>query len=764
MKAPLSWLREYVATPATDEEIARRLTVSSLEVERLLDVGVQDDGSNLGFFVVGRVVSAEPHPNADRLQLCQVDVGLPDPQQIVCGAWNFGAGATVAVGLPGAQLPGFPGPLEERPLRGQVSRGMILAEDEIGLGADHDGIMLLPDGLEPGTPLGDVLPLADRVLDVLPTMNRPDLLSMVGIAREIAALCGGELRLPSPEDPPSTGAVDVDVRVDDFEGCPRYIGRVFRNVTVGPSPQWLRSRLHLAGMRSISNVVDVTNYVMHVWGSPLHAFDRTKLAGGRILVRRARPGETLRTLDGTQRELLATDLVITDGERPVALAAIMGGLESEVEEATSDVLLEAANFEPIGVLRTSERLALRTEGSNKWEKGVDPYSAEPAAVLASRLLVDLAGAELAGHADVHDGLPARPRVSLRPERARQLIGLDVPDDEQRAILGGLGFELDGWDVTVPTWRARDVRREIDVVEEVARAVLDRVPHTMPLRRYVAGHLTPEQRFRRALEDVLVGAGFSEAYTWSLTPSDPDPRALRLSEPMSGEHAVLRTTLLAGLVEAARVNVDAGNTPVRLFELARVYLPAADGQLPEERWRVAGIASGGFAGARAAAEAIYAAFHIPLDARRARREELHPGKAAETDAGWLGELHPTLLEGSWGVFELDVEALMEPVPERILYDDVITYPANRQDLAVVVDEDVEAGALVAAAHEAAGATLREARVFDVYRGDQAGPGRKSVALHLTFQAPDRTLTDADAAEARDRIVALLAERHGAEPRG
>jgi phenylalanyl-tRNA synthetase beta chain len=234
--------------------------------------------------------------------------------------------------------------------------------------------------------------------------------------------------------------------------------------------------------------------------------------------------------------------------------------------------------------------------------------------------------------------------------------------------------------------------------------------------------------------------------------------------MSGEHAVLRTTLLAGLVEAARVNVDAGNTPVRLFELARVYLPAADGQLPEERWRVAGIASGGFAGARAAVEAIYAAFHIPLDARRARREELHPGKAAETDAGWLGELHPMLLEGSWGVFELDVEALMEPVPERILYDDVITYPANRQDLAVVVDEDVEAGALVAAAHEAAGATLREARVFDVYRGDQAGPGRKSVALHLTFQAPDRTLTDADAAEARARIVALLAERHGAEPRG
>ena len=762
MKAPLSWLREYVETSATDEQIARRLTISALEVERLLEVGVADEGGNLGHFVVGRVVSAEAHPNADRLQLCQVDVGNPDPQQIVCGAWNFGAGATVAVGLPGALLPGFPGPLDERKLRGEVSRGMILAEDEIGLGADHDGIMLLPDGLEPGTPLGEVLPLADRVLDVVTTMNRPDLLSLVGIAREVAALCDGELRLPDPVDPEPTGTVGVDIRVDDFGGCPRYIGRVFRNVVVGPSPQWLRARLHLAGMRSISNVVDVTNYVMHVWGSPLHAFDRSKLAGGRILVRRANVGETLRTLDGTQRELLPSDLLITDGERAVALAAIMGGLDSEVAEETSEVLLEAANFEPIGVLKTSERLALRTEGSNKWEKGVDPYAAEPAAILASRLLVDLAGAELVGHADVHAGLPERPRIVLRPERARRLIGLDVADEEQRTILESLDFELDGWEATVPTWRARDVTREVDLVEEVARAVLDRVPYTLPLRRSVAGHLSPEQRFRRALEDVLVGAGFSEAYTWSLTPSDPDSAALRVAEPMSGDHAVLRTTLLHGLVEAARVNVDAGNDPVRLFELARVYLPSGE-QLPNERWRVAGIAGGGFAAARAGVEAIYRTFHLPLEVRRATRDELHPGKAAETDAGWLGELHPTLLEGSWGVFELDVAALMEPLPERILFEDVITYPANRQDLAIVVDEDVEAGALVAAAREAGGAELREATVFDVYHGDQVGTGRKSVALHLVFQAPDRTLTDDDAAASRARIVTLLSERHGAELR-
>ncbi|HET8813117.1 MAG TPA: phenylalanine--tRNA ligase subunit beta [Gaiella sp.] len=764
MRVPVSWLREYVETGATDAEIARRLTVSSLEVDRLVGVGVTDEGGNLGRFVVGRVISADPHPNADRLQLCQVDVGNPDPQQIVCGAWNFGAGATVAVGLPGALLPGFPGPLEERPLRGEVSRGMILAEDEIGLGADHAGIMLLPDGIEPGTPLAAVLPLTDRVLDVTPTMNRPDLLSMVGIAREVAALCDGELRPPDPEDPPLVAAEPLDIGVDDFAGCPRYIGRAFRSIRVGPSPQWLRTRLHLAGMRSISNVVDVTNYVMHVWGSPLHAFDRALLAGGRILVRRAHEGETLRTLDGTLRELRPSDLLITDGEHPVALAAIMGGLDSEVSETTTEVLLEAANFEPIGVLRTSERLALRTEGSNRWEKGVDPYAAEPAAVLASRLLVDLAGAEPVGAVDVNDGLPERPRVTLRTERASRLIGLEVARDEQRSILERLGFEVDrAWAVTVPTWRARDVTREVDVIEEVARVVLDRVPHTMPLRRSVAGHLSVEQRFRRALEDILVGAGYSEAYTWSLTATDPDPDALRLPDPMSGDQAVLRTTLLQGLVDAARVNLDAGNESIRLFELARVYHPSGE-SLPDERWHLGGIAEGGFAVARAAVEAIHEAFHLPLDVERTTAPHLHPGKAAVTDAGWLGELHPTLLEGSWGVFELDVVRLMAPLPERILYDDVITYPAARQDIAILVPEDVEAGAILAAAHDAGGDELREARVFDVYRGAQVGEGRKSVALHLSFQASDRTLTDDETAALRGRIVGALGERFGAVLRG
>jgi phenylalanyl-tRNA synthetase beta chain len=579
----------------------------------------------------------------------------------------------------------------------------------------------------------------------------------------VAALLDGELHLPQPEDPPVVDPEPVDVTVEDFSGCPRYIGRIFRDVRIRPSPQWLRSRLYLADMRSISNVVDVTNYVMHVWGSPLHAFDRARLAGGRIVVRRARRGERLRTLDGVERLLEPADLVIADGERAIALAAIMGGEESEVSEQTTEILLEAANFEPLGILRTSERLALRTAGSNRWEKGVDPYLAEPAAVLASRMIVDLADARMTGHVDVHEELPAEPVVRFRPERAERVIGLEVPAEQQERILEGFGFEVDPeWDVTVPTWRARDVTREVDLIEEVARPLLDRVPHTLPRRRHVRGRLSKQQRLRRVVEDVLVGAGLSEAYTWSLVPSDPNPEAIRLPDPMTADQALLRTTILPGLVEAARTALDTGSQDVGLFEIARVYLPSGE-QLPDERWQLGAIVQGGYAAAKGVLEALYRALQLELRVRRGSHPLLHPGKAAATDAGVLGELHPSLLEGSWGVFELDLERLFEQVQDIVVYEDVITYPAVHQDIAVAVDEDVEVGALVDAAHEAAGSMLREARVFDVYHGEQIGEGRKSVAIHLSFQSPERTLTDEEAAELRGAIVDMLRERFGAELR-
>jgi phenylalanyl-tRNA synthetase beta chain len=755
MKVPMSWLREYANPEATNEEIAARLSVSTCEVERLVRRGISDTSG----FVVGKVLSAEKHPNADRLQLTVVDVGGKQ-QQIVCGAWNFGVGATVAVALPGSTLPsGLT--LERRELRGQMSEGMILAEDEVDLGTDHDGIMLLPDELEAGTPLVDVLPLAEDVLEIEATPNRPDLLSIYGLAREVSALFDVPLAPWPGVDPPRAGEEEITVDVEDFEGCPRYLARLFRDVAIGPSPIWLKARILAAGMRPISNVVDVTNYVMVALGSPLHAFDFDALRGGVVGVRRARDGEEVRTLDGQLRKLDSRDLVIKDGERAVALAAIMGGEETEVKSETTNLLLEAANFEPVGILHTSERLGLRTEGSNRWEKGVDPYLDEHAARLATQLIVETSGARWVGETDAHAQLPARPVVELRPARASELIGLDVPADEQFGTLRKLGFDVDGDTVTVPTWRARDVTREADLIEEVARFVLDEVPFTLPARRDAIGRLTREQLLRRTVEDVLVGCGLSEAYTPSLVADDPDPDALRLPLPLSSDQSVLRTTLLPSLVAAAERNRSVGNESVALFEIARVYLPTGE-QLPDEHWHVAGVVEGAYADAKGVVDTLLGALKIAPEIERGSNPLLHPGKTAKLPQGWIGEVHPAVATG-WAAFELDLGALAAAMPERILYEDVITFPSVLQDLAFIVDEDVPAATLAAAMREAAGVELRDVQVFDEYRGEQIGAGKRSLAFRVAFGSSERTLTDEDAAAIRSRIVAVLHDRHGAELR-
>ena len=759
MRVPISWLREYVPIEMTIPELADRLVSSTCELDKIETVGVADVDGNLGLFRVGRVLDAVKHPNADRLQLCQVDLGDGNPRQIVCGAWNFGAGATVGVALPGAVLPnGLQ--LEQRKVRGELSDGMILAEDEVELGTDHSGIMLLPNGLEPGTPLADVLPLTDTVLELQTSHNRPDLLAVYGIAREVAALYELELAPAPGTDPQGDADEPVEVTIEDFEACPRYVGRLFRGATIGPSPVWLRARLLAAGMRSISNVVDITNYVMLALGNPLHAFDYEKLAGGKIVVRRAKPGEKLRTLDGVDRELESYDLMIADGEHSVALAGIMGGEETEISADTTEILLEAANFEPYTIFRTSERLRLRTEGSNRWEKGVDPYLAEQAAKLATQLIVELTGARWVGHADVHAGLPDPPVVRFRTERTDAVLGIETPPDEQHAILLRLGFGVSGEKVSVPTWRARDVTREIDVVEEVARFRLGDVPARLPTRQAMFGRLSKHQRIRRQIEDVLVGFGYSEAYTWSLLPEESATGAVGLQEPLSSEQAVLRTSLIEGLLASARRNVDAGNDDIALFEQAHVYLPTGE-QLPEERWRVGGIAQGGFDFAKGTAEGLYAALGVEPSFRPA--DDLPaPGRGARTDEGWVASLREPELPGEWGAFELDVDALVDRVPDLIVYEDVITYPPVRQDLAFVVPDNVTAGELVASAHEAAG-ELREMRAFDVYRGDQVESGKKSIAFSVTFQSPERTLTDEDAAELRNRIVSALEQAFGAQLR-
>jgi phenylalanyl-tRNA synthetase beta chain len=750
LKVPLNWLREYVRFDATTEQLAHALSISSAEVNGVERRGVTSD---LSLFRVGRVLEAGKHPNADRLQLTTVDVGDEKPYQIVCGAWNFGAGATVAVALPGATLPnGLT--LERRKLRGEVSEGMILSEDEVDLGTDHTGIMVLDGALEPGTPLADVLPLVDDVLDIEATGNRPDLLSVYGIAREVAALMDGELVPHDLSEPNRDGDEPVDVRIEDYDGCPRYIGRLFRDVTLGESPMWLKARLRAAGVRAISNVVDVTNYVMLALGNPLHAFDFDTLHEGRIVVRRARAGEELRTLDGTLRVLEPADLLIADADRPIALAGIMGGAETEVSDTTTNVLLEAANFEPISLLRTSERLALRTEGSNRWEKGVDPHLAGPAAALAARLIVELAGARWTGDTDAQGTLPEPAVLTLRPELTTALLGLEVPEEEQSGILVRLGFERSNGGYRVPTWRARDVTREIDLVEEVARFKMEQIPFTLPDHDVSFGRLTRWQRLRRLVEDVLTGCGYSEAYTSTFVAEGE----LRLPEPISMEAAALRTELVGSLVEATRHNVSVGASEVALFEIARTY--RAGGEMPDERWHVAGIVDGGLAEAKWAVEQLYGALKIEASYERAEEEHLHPGKSAQTAHGWVGELHPTLLEGTWGAFELDLDALVDAAPAAVEFAEVSPFPEVRQDLAFVVEEDIPAGDLLEAMREAAGPDLRSAAVFDEYRGEQVGPGKRSLAFRVAFGSPERTLTDAEATELRGRIVDALAQRFGA----
>jgi len=764
MRVPVSWLRDYVAIDMPLEELAQRLAVSTAEVDTIERRGVPDVDGNLGLFRVGHVLEAGKHPNADRLQLCRVDVGEPEPRQIVCGAWNFGTGAKVAVALDGAVLPGGL-KLERRKLRGEMSEGMILSERELELSGEHSGILVLPEEWETGTPLADVVPLADAVLEVEPTGNRPDLFSVYGLAREIAALYGLDLAPPPGRDPERRGDEPVEVEVDDPEGCPRYVGRLFRDVRLAPSPPWLKARLTAAGMRPISNVVDITNYAMLALGSPLHAFDFDTLAGGRIVVRRAHEGEEIRTLDGTLRRLDARDLVIADADRSIAVAGIMGGEETEVRDSTTAVLLEAANFEPTGILATSERLRLRTEGSNRWEKGVDPELAGQAAVLATQLFVELAEARFVGETEVRGALPERPVVRLRPDRTTAIVGLDVPIDDQRQILGRLGCDVHSETdlrVTVPSWRARDLVREIDLIEEIARFRLDAIPFTLPMRAAMFGRLTHAQRLRRLVEDVLVGAGFDETYTPSLVAVDGGDAQVALAEPLTAEQAALRTRLLPSVVDAVRRNVDVGNGEVSLFEVARVYARTTE-QLPRERWHVAGVTAGGIAAAKLAVEQLYAALKVPLEPQRGEDPLFHPGRTARLPDGGFGELRPGLLEGRWGAFELDLDDLLGRVPERLAYEDVITYPAVRQDLAFVVPEAVTAAELAAAMQEAAAPELRDVRVFDEYRSAELGAGRKSLAFAVAFQSPERTLTDEDAAALRRRIVTALGERFDAELR-
>ena len=810
MRAPDSWLRSYCDPKLSVAELADELAMHSIEVERITHAGAPDPEG----FVVGKVLSVEKHPDADKLSVCEVDAG-DGGRTIVCGAPNVAEGQTVPVALPGAVMPDGT-KLGKAKLRGVESNGMILSEAELELGDDAAGIAVLENGWSPGTPLGEVIPVSEPVIELEPTSNRVDCFGVYGVAREVHAITGDSLAAPPwDEDAEATGEGTVtdyaSVTVEVPELCPRFTARVFTDVQLGPSPLWLKARLIGAGMRPINNVVDITNYVMLMTAQPLHAFDLDKVPDGALTIRTAERGEKMTTLDDVERTFDEDAVLVCDRNGPSGIAGIMGGQVSEVSETTTRVLLEVATWNGVNILRTSRKLGLRTDASNRFEKQLHPELALRGQRIASQLMVELCGAKLVpGTIDEAAEVPEPHRLRLRHERVARLLGMEISPEACVEYLERLDFEVDrdgdDLEVTVPFHRHYDVTREVDLVEEVGRihGYAKNLPASLPSTSGQAGRLTREQRLRRRAEDAMRDLGFDGVVDLSLTDPgmpgrlripDGDVRAepIRVSNPLSAEHSVERTAVIGSLLDAASHNRAHGAERVALFESGRAYL--REGSSPQdgvlagkfvgkrpavayEPWRIASITAGplrpgswrsdeveaDFYSLKAVLEALARQLGADVEVVPGEEPFLHPGRSGrvlveDEDAGWIGEIHPLVcrewdLETAAG-FEVDLAPLVaaSPVGEES-YEDVITYPAVHQDVAVVVDDSVPAAEVRAAVLEGGGELLGSAEVFDLYRGEQVGEGRKSLALRLTFRAPDRTLTDEEVAERRKAIEAAV----------
>jgi phenylalanyl-tRNA synthetase beta chain len=792
MRVPLSWLREFVPVDAGAEEIAERLTLSGLHVDE-----IERPGSAIEGVVVGEVLDVRDIPGAQNLVLVTATTG-DGPREIVCGVRNFERGDRVPVALPGAKLPGG---LEigERRIMGQVSSGMLCSPRELEISDDHGGILVLDREAPLGEDIRTALGLDDPVLVIDVTPNRPDALSIVGVAREVSALYALPLSVPSVELQESSEDAEqmASVRIDDPRGCPRYLARVITGVRVGPSPWWIKRRLLAAGMRPIANVVDVTNYVLLERGHPLHAFDLSTLDGRTIVVRRPKKGERLTTLDGVERKLERDDVAICDARRPVAVAGIMGGAGTDVSERTSEILLESAYFDSRRVSRTARRLGSRTEASVRFERGADVSAVPIAAARAAELLARLAGGVVArGAIDVYPRPAKTRRLRLRPARANALLGTEVAPGEMAEHLRAIGCSVTATSRTMirvepPTFRP-DLVAEEDLVEEIARLRgYGRIPSTLPFGGE-GGGLSRAQGLRRLARRVLLGAGLSEAQSLTLIPPRiPDVLALppshpwrdvvRVANPLSEEESVLRPSLLPGLLMAASRNIAHGNTSVALFEIGTVFRPAS-GELPNERveaaWVMCGPAPLGwhepersydFYDGKGVLEALLSALgvdgwsvHPPTHAL----PPWHGGRTAEVllggrEVGLVGELQPSSLRDLGltgrvvsGSIDLDasIRAAAEFRPQTIS-----RFPAVRRDLAVVVDEGAASADVIAVVREAGGSLLESAELFDVYRGAPVAEGNISLAYALAFRDPGRTLTDAEVEPAFARIVEALQGR-------
>ena len=795
MKLSREWLNEFTPVSAPDRDFAEAMTLSGSKVE-ITEV----EGAEIENVVVGKVLSLIRHPNSDHMWICQVDIGGAAPIQIVTGAQNVREGDLVPVAKDGSTLPGGVH-ITAGTLRGEASVGMLCSYKELGM-TDHDWPLSIVDGifilnsdpdlsardLRPGDDLRAAIGYHDHVVEFEITPNRPDCLSVIGLAREAAATFGTPLTLHTPEvKGGGPGALRdlLDVETPDADLCPRYTARMVRNVKIGPSPLWMRQRLRAMGVRPINNIVDITNYVMLEYGQPMHAFDYRYVKGGRIIVRRAKDGETLTTLDGTPRKLNPSMLVIADAHRAVGLAGIMGGLNSEIVDDTVDVVFESANFDGTTIRRTALSLGMRTEASAKYEKGLDPMNTLPAVNRACELVELLGAGEVVdGVIDILNHVPQPTVLELEPEKINDLLGTDVSGEEMASILRKLDFQVEGDRITVPSWRG-DVLTMADLAEEVARFHgYNRIPVTLMRGTTTQGGYSPAQRLERRLGQTCRSAGYDEIITYSFisptyydkigwTPEDPRRRSLKILNPLGEDTSIMRTTTLPSMLEILARNYNFRNKSARLYELGRIYLPRADGLADEPK--VLSLGAYGdidFFGLKGVVEALLHSIRVGGVSYQACRDNAsyHPGRCATVcvggeQIGVLGQIHPTVC-ANYGVdtalycAELSFEALMRfqgPEPE---YVPLPKFPSVARDIAVVCDASIPVATLENCISRGAKGLLKEVELFDIYTGAPIPAGKKSVAFNLTLRSDERSLTAAEADEDVKSVLELLQKELGA----
>jgi phenylalanyl-tRNA synthetase beta chain len=784
MKFTLSWLKEHLETDASLDDIVAKLTAIGLEVE-----GVENAAEKLAPFTVAHVLTAQPHPQADKLQVLSVDAGTGEAVQVVCGAPNARPGMKGVFGPPGAYVPGSDLTLKVAAIRGVESRGMMCSVRELELGEEHDGIIALPDDAPVGASYAAYAGLDDPVIDVAITPNRQDAMGVHGIARDLAAAGLGTLKQPDANEIPGAFPCPVEIRTDDPEGCPAFYGRVVRGVRNGPSPAWLQQRLKAVGQRPISALVDMTNFITLAYGRPLHVYDLAKLRGA-VVARRARDGEQVLALNGKTYALDPSMTVIADEAGVHDIGGIMGGEHSGVTEATTDILIECAYFDPEHIARTGQKLAIVSDARTRFERGVDPAFVETGLQLATRMAIDLAGGQPSEAVRAGRPPPDPRTVSYRPARCLELGGLDVPEARQREILERLGFGVDegeSWTISVPTWR-RDVIGSADIVEEVARIEgYDKVPST-PLRRapgVARPTATAEQMLERKVRRAAAARGLDEAVTWSfISEAEAAPFGgsfWLLDNPISEEMKAMRPSLLPGLLAAAARNVARGAASVRLFEVGRRYLADSErptlglvlaGERSGRHWRSGGAQGFDAYDAKAEALAILAAAGAPVENLQALApgsDVYHPGRSARLSLGpknelaEFGELHPATLRA----FDLDgpvvaAEIFLDALPRKRgggRMRAAFTPPslqAVKRDFAFLVPDDLEADRLLRAVRAADRQAITGVALFDVFTGRGIPEGQKSLAVEVTLQPAERSFTEDELKAISDRIVAAAAK--------